>query len=88
NVQNLTPEVYSQLNIPDKLRGVVITSIESGSPSETALMRGDVILEINRKAIADVDDYEAWVSQIESEQDVLLLIFRRGSTIFVTLSGE
>jgi serine protease Do len=88
NVQNLTPEVYSQLNIPDKLRGVVITSIESGSPSETALMRGDVILEINRKAIADVDDYEARVSQIESEQDVLLLIFRRGSTIFVTLSGE
>ncbi len=88
NVQNLTSEIYSQLNIPEKLRGVVITNIESGSPSETALMRGDVLIEINRKAVANIDDYDAAVSQIKPEEDVLLLVFRRGSTIFVTLGGE
>ena len=87
-VQNLTAAIYNQLNIPEQLRGVVITDIEGGSPSETALMRGDVLMEINRKAVANIDDYEAMVSQITSEQDVLLLIFRRGSTIFVTISGK
>ncbi len=88
NVQNLTSAIYDQLNIPEQLRGVVITDIERGSPSETALMRGDVLMEINRKAVANVDDYEAMVSQITSGQDVLLLVFRRGSTIFVTISGK
>jgi serine protease Do len=50
-------------------------------------MPGDVILEINRKAISSIDDYEAIVSKIKKDQDLLLLVFRRGSTIFVTLSG-
>jgi len=88
SVQNLTPEAYRKLNLPDRIRGVVVTDIEGGSPAETALMPGDVILEINRKAISNIDDYEAMVSRIKKDQDLLLLVFRRGSTIFVTLSGE
>jgi serine protease Do len=63
SVQNLTPDIYRQLTLPEKIRGVVVTDIESLSPAETRLMPGDVILEIN-------------------------LVFRRGSTIFVTISGE
>jgi serine protease Do len=88
SVQNLTPEAYRKLNLPERIRGVVVTDIEGGSPSETALMPGDVILEINRKAISNIDDYETMVSKIKKNQDLLLLVFRRGSTIFVTLSGE
>lgn len=87
SVQNLTPEAYRKLNLPERIRGVVVTDIEGGSPAETALMPGDVILEINRKAISSIDDYEAIVSKIKKDQDLLLLVFRRGSTIFVTLSG-
>ena len=88
SVQNLTPDVYRQLNIPDKIRGVVVSDIENGSPAELKLMRGDVILEINRKAISNTDDYQALVSNIKSDMNVLLLVFRRGSTVFVTISGE
>jgi serine protease Do len=87
SVQNLTPEAYRKLNLPKRIRGVVVTDIEGGSPAETALMPGDVILEINRKAISNIDDFEAIVSKIKKDQDLLLLVFRRGSTIFVTLSG-
>jgi S1-C subfamily serine protease len=76
------------LNIPEKIRGVVVSEIEEGSPSGRKLMRGDVILEINRKAISNADDYEALVSKITPDTNVLLLVFRRGSTIFVTVSGE
>jgi serine protease Do len=88
SVQNLTPEIYRQLNLPQKILGIVVVDIEDGSPAETALMPGDVILEINRKATPDVEDYESIVSQIKPDSDVLLLVFRRGSTIFVTIGGE
>jgi len=87
-VQNLTPEVYRQLNLPDKLRGVVISNIESGSPASAALLPGDVILEINRKAVANTENYKAVVSEIKPGKDILLLIYRKGATIFVTIGGE
>ena len=85
-VQNLTPDIYRQLSIPEKIRGIVVMNIESGSPSETSLRPGDVIQEINRKAILNIKDYEAIVSKIKPDKDVLLLVFRRGSTIFVNIS--
>ncbi|RJR22487.1 MAG: DegQ family serine endoprotease [Nitrospiraceae bacterium] len=88
SVQNLTPDIYRQLNIPEKIRGVVVSDIAVESPAQRKLMRGDVILEINRKAISGIDDYEALVSTIKADTNILLLVFRRGSTIFVTVSGE
>jgi serine protease Do len=88
SVQNLTADISRQLNLPEKIRGVVVAEVESGSPAETRLLPGDVILEVNRKAISNLDDYEAIVSKIEPDMDLLLLVFRRGSTIFVTISGE
>jgi serine protease Do len=88
NVQNLTPEIYRRLNIPDRVRGVVVTGVEQGSPAESSLMNGDVIIEINRKAISNIDDYESIVSAIEADKDVLLLVNRRGNTIFITISSQ
>jgi len=87
-VQDLTPEVYRQLNLPDKMRGVVVVNIEEGSPAETALMPGDVILEINRRAVASVDNYKDIVSEIKEGKNILLLVYRKGSTLFLSIGGE
>jgi len=88
SVLDLTPEIYTKLNLPEKIRGVVVANIEPGSPAETSLAPGDVILEVNRKGITSVEDYEARVSKIKPDRDILLLLFRMGSTIFATISGE
>lgn len=88
NVQELTPEIYKQLNIPERIRGVIVSNIDPDSPAATRLLRGDIILEINRKAISSAEEYAAVVSKIKPEEDILLLIFRNGSILFVTISGE
>ncbi len=88
SVQDLNPDLYRKLNLPDKIMGVVVTDVEPGSPAEARLTPGDVILEINRKASSNLEDYELIVSKIKPDKDVLLLVFRRGSTIFVTISGK
>lgn len=87
-VQNLTPEISRQLNLPEKMRGVVVANIEEGSPAESALMPGDVILEIDRKAVANVETYKNIVSEIKSGKDILLLVYRKGSTLFLSIGGE
>jgi len=87
-VQNITPEIRKQLNLPERIRGVVVSDIGEESPAETKLMTGDVILEINRKATGSITDYEKIAAQITPEENVLLLVFRKGASIFVTISGE
>jgi serine protease Do len=87
-VQDLTPEIYSQLNLPEKIRGVVVANIEPDSPAEAVLMRGDVILEIERKATTSTDDYDKVVSAIEPGDDILILLYRMGSSIFISISDK
>ena len=87
-MQDLTPQIYKRLEIPEKIRGVMITDIEPGSPAETKLMPGDVILEIKRKAITNTDDYDRTVSTINRDENILMLILRRGSSIFVTIDAD
>lgn len=84
-VQNLTPEIREQLNLPGRMTGVVVTNVDADSPASEVLAEGDVILEINKKKIANLKDFEKVVSKIKSEQKMLLLIVRNGMTAYVTL---
>ena len=87
-VQNLTPDLRKELNIPKRITGVVVSDMEEGSPAEGVLSANDVIMEINRKRINNVKDFENIVSKIKPDQDILLLIFRNGSAIYVTLTSR
>jgi len=87
-VQNLTPEMYEQLDLPKRLKGVVISDVDEDSPAAMALMKGDVIQEINRQKINSIKNYEDVVSKIKAGEDILLLVFRNGSSIYITLSGK
>ncbi|GBE05526.1 putative periplasmic serine endoprotease DegP-like precursor [bacterium BMS3Abin10] len=86
SVQNLTPAIYQQLDLPERIKGVVISGVKAGSPAETRLLMGDVILEINRQAVSGLEDYESVVSKIKPNEEVLLLVFRKGSTVFITIT--
>lgn len=88
SVQNITPEIAKKLNIPGRVKGVIISDIDEGGPASGVLMQGDIIQEINRKKINDVKDYQETVSKIRKDEDVLLLIYRSGSSVFITLSNK
>jgi S1-C subfamily serine protease len=88
SVEALTPQARESLDIPKRINGVVITDIEDGSPAEGILMKNDVIVEINRNRIKDINEYEKVISNIPSDQDVLILIFRKGSTVYMTLPAK
>jgi serine protease Do len=87
-VQDLTPDIYESLNLPKRLKGVVVSNIDENSPAAMALTKGDVIQEINRQKITSVKNYENVVAKIKQGEDILLLIFREGSSIYITLSSK
>jgi serine protease Do len=87
-VATVTPDMAKQLGLA-KTDGVVVEGVEIGSAAQSAGFRkGDVILEVNRQRIKDVNDYRSAMEKIKPDQGVLLLVNREGSTFFVSLPEE
>ena len=85
HVQELNPEIRMSLDIPKKVEGVVVTNIEMDSPAFQAVKRNDVIEEINRMSIKNTKDYEKAVSRIGAKDTVLILAYRGGGYIYITI---
>jgi serine protease Do len=86
-VQNLTPEAAESLGL-NRANGVVITSVQPQSAAaEAGLRRGDVILEINRKPIANADEFQNVAGQAKAGDNILFLISRGGNNLFLALKA-
>ena len=84
-VQDLDRETAQELGLKDKIQGVVVTEVEPDSGADRAgLMPGDVIREINRKPVRSVQDYEKAASSLKKGENVLMLINRRGASLFLS----
>ncbi|MGH9769462.1 MAG: DegQ family serine endoprotease [Blastocatellia bacterium] len=76
NVENLTPDIARQLNLPPATRGVVVDDLDDNSNAAGAGLRsGDVIEEINRQPISSVSDFNAAL-QKAGKKNVLLRVRR------------
>jgi serine protease Do len=89
SVKNLTPdqtkEVSGQLHLAGG-QGVLVTDATAGGfASEMGLQRGDVILTLNQKPVATVDEFNRIASQLKSGSDVVLLVARRSQRSFATV---
>jgi serine protease Do len=88
SVQNLTPDIRNSLSLPPRVNGVVVSQVYPGSPAGQVLAQGDVIMEVNRTKVRNVAEYQAAISGVKPGQSVLLLIYRNGSSLFVTLKQQ
>ena len=83
-VQNLTPDVLQQLNLPSGTHGVVITQVDPTSvAAEAGLQRGMVIQEVNHKPVNNISEYKQALAG--SPGSVLLLVNNEGVTTYITI---
>ena len=63
-------------------KGVLVQDVKPGSFAEDiGLAKGQVILEVNRQAVNNEDDFKRVTSQLKSGQDVVFLVHSgRGAT--------
>lgn len=88
NLQPLTPETAEKLKIPAEVKGVLVTGVDANSPAgEKGILRGDVIIEVNRELVSTLEDVRKALAKSENKS-ALFLISRRGRTFFVVVKPE
>ena len=88
NVMGLTKEIARQLGLGIEEKGVVVVRIEPGSAADEAVLKkGDVILEIDRKRINGVDDFNKVIETITPGNTSLLFVNRGGRKFYLTVTN-
>jgi serine protease Do len=81
-VGEVTPDVMKRLDLPNRIRGVLVTKVD-GEAGE--LRAGDVIEEINQQPVTSVSEYNKVVSSLDPNGTQVLSVCRHRTRSFVVL---
>ncbi len=88
-VRELTPDLAKHYGIKESDGGVAVVKIEPGSKAfEAGIRPGDVVLQINQKELATIEDYKQAVAKLKAKERILMLIRRKGEDLFLTIRPE
>jgi serine protease Do len=84
HVADLTPEMARQLDLPNGVRGVVVTNVDPDS-GVADLQKGDVIEEVNQQPVTSVAEYSKIISSLDPNQAQVLSVCRHRARSFIVL---
>lgn len=85
-LQPLTPQIAAQLDLKDLASGMLVADVQPGGPADEAgIVAGDVIIEVNRQTVKTSVDVQSAMAKSKTNS-ILLLINRKGQTLFVTVA--
>ena len=84
-VTDLDEHARQQFDVPEKIKGAVVTEVKPDSAAaEAGLKPGDIILEINRKPVTNAHD-AVRMTERASDKTTLLRVWREGGSRFVVV---
>ena len=84
-VQNLTPRLRTEANVPPNVNGVIVTRVDPSSAVAQELRPGDVIEQINRQPISNVDEFQSVVGRLDPDRPVMVGMARNRQRSFVII---
>jgi len=88
---NLTPDTARRMNIPSDVQGAVVTDVNPDGAAAQArqpLAVGDVILQVNRQDVQNAAEASRALQAVERGRSAMLLIWRNGLRVFLTIRKE
>ncbi|MGC2352435.1 MAG: trypsin-like peptidase domain-containing protein [Candidatus Udaeobacter sp.] len=84
HVEEVTPEMARQLDLPGNVQGVLVTGVDPDS-GVAELQKGDVIEEINQQPVTSVSDYNKIAAALDPSQPQVLSVCRHRARSFLVL---
>lgn len=73
-LQELTPDLADQFGYSGE-KGLLVIEVALGSPADSAgIMRGDLIIEVARRAVTTMDDFREALSSLAEGESILMLV--------------
>ncbi len=86
-VSPLTPDVAKELGVRAKSGLVVEDVAPASAASEAGIREGDVIVEVNRQPVGNLEQFQDAV-KANGNRPALLLVNRQGNEIFLALPAR
>src|ERR1700719_2974212 len=84
-VQNLTQRLRTEAHVPANVNGVMVTRVDPASPAAQALQPGDVIEQIDRQPVSNVDEFQSLVARLDPDRSVMVGMARNRQRSFVII---
>ena len=82
----VTPQIVRQLQLPPGVGVVVMEVAPRSAAARAGLAPGDVILEVNRRRVTNVDEAVAELRRVPPGGTAFVLVARDGQQQFLTLT--
>jgi serine protease Do len=84
-IEELTPQLAQNLGISET-SGLVVVQVKNNTPAaEAGLKQGDIILEIDQITVKKLEQFNKKIQDYKKGDNILFLIKRGGSTLYLTL---
>jgi serine protease Do len=88
-VADITDDVREALSLPKEIQGAVIVAIDTASPAAQAGLRmGDVIQEVNKRAVKNAKDLVALSNKLKPNGKILMRVYSQGRSGYVALEPK
>ena len=88
-LQEMSPDIRQQLDLPSNITGVAVANVQPGSPADNAgISQGDVIQSINRHEVKTPADVQRELNSVKEGEDALVLIWSRGGSAFLVMHAS
>jgi serine protease Do len=85
-VTDIREDYRQRFNIPENVQGALVTQVDPNSAcAEAEINPGDVIVEIDGKAVKNADDAVKLSEEVKTKSTVRLRVSTRGTTRFVVV---
>ncbi len=88
-VENLTPDIAQQINVPPTTKGVVVDDVDQSSAAADAnfLGKGAVIIAVNRQPVSNTSDFRRLMNEAKGKP-ALLTVNVGGQTGFTVVQPQ
>lgn len=87
-LQEVTPELARAYGL-SSTKGLVVTDVDpDGLAAEGGIRRGDIIVEVNQKAVTTLQEFQKAVAATKKGQMILFLVKRNEGSLFIAIEKK